>query len=124
VGAETADGRLNMTILEEMKKAFLASLGGVVLTKDKLEEWRKKIVKENKMSEKESKRLIDQLVEAGEDQWEDFEKSFKKIFRKSLDSIEVADRRELEDLKLRVANLETRLAALENPPSGAEEPMP
>jgi polyhydroxyalkanoate synthesis regulator phasin len=109
-------------ILEEMKKAFLASLGGVVLTKDKLEEWRKNIVKENKMSEKESKRLIDQLVEAGEDQWKDFEKSFKKLFRKSLDSIEVADRKELEALKLRVANLETRLAALENPPSGAQEP--
>ena len=107
-------------ILDEMKKAFLASLGGVVLTKDKLEEWRKKIVKENKMSEKESKRLIDQLVEAGEDQWKDFEKSFKKMFRKSLDSIEVADRQELEDLKLRVATMETKLAALENQLRGAQ----
>ena len=110
-------------MLDEMKKAFLASLGGVVLTKDKLEEWRKKIVKENKMSEKESKRLIDQLVEAGEDQWKYFEKSFKKMFRKSLDSMEVADRKELEDLKLRVAALEAKLAALENPPSGAQAPL-
>jgi len=110
-------------MLEEMKKAFLASLGGVVLTKDKLEEWRKKIVKENKVSEKESKRLIDQLVEAGEDQWKDFEKSFRKMFRKSLDTMEVADRKELEDLKIRVAKLEARLAALETPPSGTQEPM-
>jgi polyhydroxyalkanoate synthesis regulator phasin len=110
-------------MLEEMKKAFLASLGGVVLTKDKLEEWRKKMVKENKMSEKESKRLIDQLVEAGEDQWRDFERSFKKMFRKSLDSIEVADRKELEELKTRVAKLETRLAALENQPRDPQEPM-
>jgi polyhydroxyalkanoate synthesis regulator phasin len=104
-------------LLEEMKKAFLASLGGVVLTKDKLEEWRKRIVKEDKISEKESKRLIDQLVEAGEEQWKDFEKSFKKMFRKSLDSMEVADRKELEDLKLRVAELEKRLDTLEHPPT-------
>jgi polyhydroxyalkanoate synthesis regulator phasin len=110
-------------MLEEMKKAFLASLGGVVLTKDKLEEWRKKVVKENKLSEKESKRLIDQLVEAGEEQWRDFERSFKSLFRKSLDSMEVADRKELEDLKIRVAKLEARLAALENSPPGAQEPM-
>jgi polyhydroxyalkanoate synthesis regulator phasin len=110
-------------MLEEMKKAFLASLGGVVLTKDKLEEWRKKAVKENKISEKDSKRLIDQLVEAGEEQWKDFEKSFKNLFRKSLDSIDVADRKELEELKTRVAKLETRLAALESPPPGPQKPM-
>ena len=112
-----------MSLYEEMKKAFLASLGGVVLTKDKLEEWRKKMVKENKMSEKESKRLIDQLVEAGEEQWKDFEKSFKKLFRKSLDSIEVADRKELEDLKVRVADIESRLAALEKHPPGWKAPI-
>lgn len=110
-------------MLEEMKKAFLASLGGMVLTKDKLEEWRKKIVKENKMSEKESKRLIDQLVEAGEEQWRDFERSFKNMFRKSLDSMEVTDRKELEELKTRVAKLETRVAALEVPPPDAPQPM-
>ena len=100
-------------MLEEMKKAFLASLGGVVLTKDRLEEWRKKIVKENKLSEKESKRLIDQLVEAGEDQWRDFEKSFKSMFRKSLDTMEVPGRKELEELRARVTGLEARLADLE-----------
>ena len=107
-------------MLEEMKKAFLASLGGVVLTKERLEEWRKKVVRENKLSEKESKRLIDQLVEAGEEQWNDFERSFKSMFRKSLDTMEVPDRKELEELRARVADLETRLAALENSPRRGE----
>jgi polyhydroxyalkanoate synthesis regulator phasin len=107
---------------EALKKILLAGLGGVVVTGDKLEELKKKLVKENKMSEKEAKSLIDDLVEAGEGQWKEFEKSAKEMLRKRLDSMDVADRKEVEILKTRIESLERRVSALETVPSKTPEP--
>ena len=107
---------------EKVKKVLMAGLGGVVVTGDKLEELKNKLVKENKMSEKEAKGLIEELVEAGEGKWKDLEKSAKEMMRKRLDSMDVPDRKELEQLKSRVDSLERRISALENPPSESEEP--
>ncbi|MBN2033182.1 MAG: phasin family protein [Deltaproteobacteria bacterium] len=101
---------------EALKKILLAGLGGVVVTGEKLEELRKKLVKENKMSEKEAKGLIDELVEAGESQWRGFEKSVKEMLRKRLDGMDVPDRKELEMLKARIESLENRVSALESAP--------
>ena len=109
-------------IEDKVKKVLLAGLGGIVVTGDKLEAMKKKLVKENKMSEKEAKSLIDELVEAGEGQWKEFEKSAKEMLRKRLDSMNVPDRKELEVLKARVDNLERRLSALESPISDTENP--
>jgi polyhydroxyalkanoate synthesis regulator phasin len=104
---------MERAMLDEIKKILLAGLGGVVLTKDKLEEWKKRLVKEDKMSEGEAKRLIDELREAGETQWKDIEKSFREMMRKRLDSMDVADQRELEKLRARVDQMELRLSAVE-----------
>jgi polyhydroxyalkanoate synthesis regulator phasin len=111
---------------ETLRKVLLAGLGGVVITGDKLEELKKKLIKENKMSEKEAKGLIDELVEAGEGRWKDFEKSVKEILRKQLDSMDVPDRKELDILRDRVESLERRVSALETAPSelpGPSEPV-
>lgn len=107
---------------EKLRKVLLAALGGVVITGDKLEALKKKLVKENKMSEKEAKGLIDELVEAGEGQWKELEKSTKEMLRKRLDSMNVPDRKELEELRSKVDSLERRISALENPPSLSEGP--
>jgi polyhydroxyalkanoate synthesis regulator phasin len=109
---------------DKVKKVLLAGLGGIVITGDKLEALKNKLVKENKMSEKEAKSLIDELVEAGEGQWKEFEKSAKEMVRKRLDSVDVPDRKELDELKARIDNLERRVSALEIPPlktGGPEE---
>jgi polyhydroxyalkanoate synthesis regulator phasin len=107
---------------ETLKKVLLAGLGGVVITGDKLEALKKKLVKENKMSEKEAKGLIDELVEAGEGQWREFEKSAKDMLRKRLDSMDVPNRKELDELKRRVDSLERRISALESQSSATQGP--
>jgi polyhydroxyalkanoate synthesis regulator phasin len=112
-----------MMIEEKVKKLLLAGLGGMAITGDKLEALRKKLVKENKMSEKEAKGLIDELAQAGEDQWKEFEKSAKDMLRKRLDSMDVPNRKELEELKSRVDKLEKRVALLESSTS-SPKPMP
>jgi polyhydroxyalkanoate synthesis regulator phasin len=100
-------------MLEDIKKALLAGLGGVVLTRDKLEEWKNRLVREDRMSEKEATKLIDDLVKAGESQWKDLEGSLHDMVKKRFDKMNLADRRELETLRARVDALELRLAALE-----------
>jgi len=107
---------------EKIKKILQAGLGGVIVTGEKLEALKHKLVKENRMSEREAKGLIDELVEAGENRWKEFEKSVKETVRKRLDSMDVPDRKELDELKNRLDRLETRLSLLERPPSGAEGP--
>lgn len=107
---------------EKLRKVLLAGLGGLVITGDKLEELKKKLMKENKMSEKEAKSLIAELTEAGEGQWKEFEKSAKEMLRKRLDNMDVPDRKELEVLKARVEGLERRVSALETAPSEAQAP--
>ena len=106
--------RRKMMIEERVKKVLLAGLGGVVITGEKLEALKKKLIKENKMSEKEAKGLIDELVEAGQGQWKEFEKSVKEMLRKRLDSMDVPDRGELEKLRSRVDDLERRVSVLES----------
>jgi polyhydroxyalkanoate synthesis regulator phasin len=118
--------RRKMMLEEKLRKVLLAGLGGVVITGDKLEELKKKLMKENKMSEKEAKSLIDELTEAGEGQWKEFEKSAKEVLRKKLDTMDVPNRKELEVLKARIESLEHRVSALETAPSappGPSEPV-
>jgi len=103
-------------IEDKVKKVLFAGLGGIVITGEKLETLKNKLMKENKMSEKEAKSFIQDLVDAGEGQWKDFEKSVKEMVRKRLDRMDVPDRKELEELRARVDSLEKRLAAIENPP--------
>jgi polyhydroxyalkanoate synthesis regulator phasin len=113
------------TMIEEIvKRAFMAGLGGVVLTGEKLDGLKRKLMKENKMSEKEAKGLIDEMVEAGENQWKEFESALKEIMRKRLDAMDVPDRKELEQLKARVNNLEQRVTSLESPAVSSPKQMP
>lgn len=108
-------------MLEDLKKAFMAGLGGVVLTRDKLEEWKNRLVKEKKMSEGDATRLIDDLIKAGEGQWKDLEGSLRDMLKRRLEKMNVADQRELEILKARVDALESRLAALERAGAAPEK---
>jgi len=105
---------------EKIKKILQAGLGGVIVTGQKLEALKNKLVKENRMSEREAKSLIDELVEAGESRWKEIEKSVKEMVRKKLDSMDVPDRKELEELKTRLHRLEARISVLESPPSGTQ----
>ena len=109
---------------EKLKKAFMATLGGVAVTGDKLDELKNKLMKENEMTEKEAKGFLDELVEAGEGRWKEFEKATREMVRKRLDSMDVPDRKELKELKARIESLEQRISALENPPEGEGSPGP
>jgi polyhydroxyalkanoate synthesis regulator phasin len=97
-------------MLEKMRKGLLAGIGGVLLTKDKVEELTKRLVRETKMDENQARSLVDEMVEAGEGRWEDFEEAVKKVVRKSMDVGSIQD---LQNLRSSIEALESRMSGLE-----------
>lgn len=105
-------------MLDDIKKGLLAGLGMVFLTKDKIEETVHKMVDDARMSKEDARRLTDELVETGEKQWSRIEENVTETVRKGLRNLDVGSRKELDELKSRIRNLEERVSLLET----AKEP--
>jgi polyhydroxyalkanoate synthesis regulator phasin len=102
-----------MSVLEMIRNSLLASLGAAVVTKEKVEEATRRWVDEGKISRDEAERLARDLVESGRHQWEDIQEKISETVRKGLDNFDIGSKKEFQDLKERVENLEKRLAVLE-----------
>ena len=100
-----------MPIFEMIRKSLLASLGAAVVTKEKVEEATKRFVDEGKISREEAEKLANELVESGQHQWNDVQEKITETVRKGLDTFDIGSKKEFQDLKDRVDNLEKRLAA-------------
>jgi len=97
-------------MLEKVRKGLFAGLGGVLLTKEKVEDLAKGLAKETKMDENQVKSMLDEMIETGEGQWEDFEEAVREVVRKN---IGVGSVQELRDLKGSIEGLERRMSGLE-----------
>jgi polyhydroxyalkanoate synthesis regulator phasin len=102
-----------MSVLEMIRNSLLASLGAAVVTKEKVEEATRRWVDEGKISRDEAERLAKDLVESGRHQWEDIQEKISETVRKGLDNFDIGSKKEFQDLKERVENLEKRLGGLE-----------
>ncbi len=100
-------------MLDDLKKGFFAGIGAVLLTKDKIEQFTDKLVKEAKMSREDAQRLTDDLVKDGEGQWADLENRVLETVKKGVGKLDIGKRSELEALRGRVENLEKRLQMME-----------
>jgi polyhydroxyalkanoate synthesis regulator phasin len=100
-------------MLEEIKKGLLASFGTIFLTKDKIEEATKKMVEQAKISKEDAQKLAEELVQTGEERWNDIEKAVTEMTRKGLNSLDVCRQSDLQELSAKIDGLEKRLAAME-----------
>ena len=99
---------------EEIQKSLLAGLGAVVLTKDKIQEIIRRWAEEARLSREDADRLADELLRAGRQQWSSVEQSIKDAVRRTLSSMDIGSRRELEETKARVDDLQKRVDILED----------
>jgi len=107
-----------MTLVEMIRKSLLASLGAAVVTKDKVEEATKRWVDEGKISKDEAEKLAQDLVESGKHQWEDIQEKIAESVRKGMDNFDIGSKKEFQELKGRVENIEKRLTILEQVTEG------
>ena len=97
-------------MLDEIKKGLLSGLGAVFLTKDKIERITRKMVEEAKMSKEDAQNLKEDLYKTGEREWSELEDFFSGIIKKIMQGLDLCSRKDMDDLKKRVAELEKRLA--------------
>ncbi len=107
---------------KEIKKGFLTSLGAVLLSKDKIEEVVRKMVDESKITEADARRLKDELLNTGEQQFSKMENAFSEALKKGLDRLGISREEEFYRLKHKVEALEVRLSIVEK--TIAEKPKP
>ncbi len=110
-------------MLELIRKSFLAGLGVVVLTKEKVQEFTRMLVEEGKLSTDEADKLADELIKSGQRQWDEINTKTQELVKKGMEAVDVVRRKEFEELKARVESLEQRFAPTEGA-GKAEEPKP
>jgi polyhydroxyalkanoate synthesis regulator phasin len=106
-------GRKEKMMFEEIRKGLLSGLGGVLLTKEKIEEIVRKMVDEAKMSKEDARKLREDLLATGERQWAQIQESISEAFRKGVKTLDIGSKSEVVRLRKRVDNLEKRLKVLE-----------
>jgi polyhydroxyalkanoate synthesis regulator phasin len=107
-------------MLEEIPKNLLAGLGAVLLTKDKIEEITRQLVHDARLSREDADRLAEDLYQAGRRQWSSLETFLKDAVRRTLASVDIGSRQELEKLKSKVNTLQKRVELLEDTRDAAE----
>ena len=96
-----------MEKLEGLFKKFVyTGVGLVSLTKDKLESTIKNLIKDEKISEKEGKKIVDDFLKNTESKKNELESQLKDAVDKTVSKFNFAKRTDLENLIKRVANLE------------------
>jgi polyhydroxyalkanoate synthesis regulator phasin len=101
-------------MLEIIKKGLLAGLGAAVVTRDMVIEATNRLVKEGKLDAEEVQRLADDLMESGRQNLQEVEQDVREAVNKAVDSMGVARTEDLNELRVRVANLEQQVHILFN----------
>lgn len=97
------------------KKFIYTGVGFVSLTTEKMMKTVENLISENKISEDEGKRIIDDLLESTDSKKDELESQFKNIINNVVESFHFATKKDLEKLENRIAVLEALVAKKDNP---------
>jgi len=96
-------------MLDLTRKAILTGVGLGLLAKDKIDEVVEKIREENKLTEEESRKLAQELLDQSEEARKNLEEEVKKTVGDALEKLDIPSRKDFEDLKIRIAKLENQI---------------
>ena len=90
---------------ELIRKTVLTGIGLAALTKEKIEEVVKEVVEKGKLSEKEGKEFIDELLKKSEDTKEKVEGQIEKAVQATLKKMNLVTRDDLSKLEKQIKQL-------------------
>ncbi|MGD0625463.1 MAG: polyhydroxyalkanoate synthesis regulator [Thermodesulfobacteriota bacterium] len=93
-------------MFELFKKTIWLGAGLAVMTTEKIEEAVAEIIKKGQLSEKEGKELMADLVEQSKKAKRKLAEKVEKIINHTLQKMNIPSRKEMEELRARVARLE------------------
>lgn len=96
-------------MIELLRKSMLTGLGLAVLTKDKIEELGREMIKQGEVSEKEGKEFLDELMNKSEQARGDFQKQVDQFVKDAVAKLHLASREDVAELKQRIERLEEAL---------------
>jgi polyhydroxyalkanoate synthesis regulator phasin len=96
-------------MIDLVKKTLLTTVGVAALTKEKIEELTKDFVEKGKMTEKEGRALVDDLLARSEESRIEFQKQVESRVQTVLDKMDLVKKSELDALKLEVEELRQSL---------------
>jgi polyhydroxyalkanoate synthesis regulator phasin len=106
--------------MEDLFKKFVyTSVGLVSLSVDKFQKSVEKLVDDDKLSQEEGRKLVDDLFKNTESKREEFEAKLKKLVEEVLVRMNLATQTQIQELQDRLAVVETKLG-IEVPESKAE----
>lgn len=93
-------------MFELFKKTIWLGAGLAVMTTEKIEDAVAEIIKKGQLSEKEGKELMADLVEQSKNAKRKLAEKVEKIINHTLQKMNIPSRKEMEELRARVARLE------------------
>ena len=96
-------------MLDLARKAILTSVGLGLIARDKIDELVQKIREENKLTEEESRKLAQELLDQSEEARKNLEEEVKKTVGDALKRLDIPSRKDFEDLKARIEKLEDQM---------------
>jgi len=97
-------------MIDVLKKVLLTGVGVAALSKEKIEELAKDLAEKGKMSEKEGKALVDQLLTSSDEARQDLQKQVEEKVQKVLGKMDLAKKSEVDALKLEIEALKKAAA--------------
>lgn len=102
-----------------LEKVLLLGIGTASLTRDRIDELARELVKRGQMTREEGQRFVDEAVLRAEKQGSQTVDKVADAYQDALRSLGIATREHVDDLERRVAVLEARIYGK---PSRIEEP--
>ncbi len=108
--------------MEDLFKKFLyTSVGLVSTTVEKIQSSVDKLVDEDKLSQDEGKKIVDDLVKNTETKREEFEGKLKSIVEDVMTRLNIGSQSQIKDIQDRLAAIEEKLGIVNEAEEAAEE---
>lgn len=92
-----------------IKKTLLTSVGFGVITKEKIEEIGKELIKKGEVTEKEGKEFIDSMLKRSEKAQKEMETKVYGMIQESIGKLNLATKKDITQLEKKIARLEKRV---------------
>jgi polyhydroxyalkanoate synthesis regulator phasin len=111
--ANQSKGFSAQSILDLVERTFLAGMGAAALTKDRVQELVEDFVNRGQINAEESREVVDRLVARSREEARSVLKKADSSLHGAYRELGLTSKRDLEDLQVRVQQLEHRVRLLE-----------
>ncbi|MBL0700003.1 MAG: hypothetical protein JJV92_03885 [Desulfosarcina sp.] len=95
-------------MIDLMKKTLLTGIGFACMTREKIEQFAKTLAEQSDVSEKEGKKMVDELLQKHDEAKEDLDKRVKGIVSSIMEKMNLATKADISRLEKLIKESETK----------------